>query len=1421
MNRIYQGKVTNVELANPDGKTAKEKKWLPFDPDPKTAREKWQKTLLEHHELFQDAVNYYTLALAAMANGLKPDSPKGKAALAWCEQVRGSWLKARRKAIEFPGPHVHLVKCLEVNPTETDAGKAFNTSAAALLKNSPATVEVRAKALLQMLEEVDQSDLNRFCVSRLPWLCTAHGKLGATPKSVSHKQEIEMLQSICRIHDATPNNFVKIAEELNVGCFLAQPPANDLVGEEAIKEAEHQFAAAAKKVDSLTEVEANFKSSIQRRGTNLCVPRLGRKPKGAYPFALVFKLFPVQETWKALKDKTAGIYRKASKQMEFSQVVTRDFIAEARTTADQPLFDYFTNRALIRKPDNDDRAVWFDFDLAAFIEAIKAPHRYFQDSLAREKAADSLRKKKRAMEGRGGEVDDEHEEDEESVGAFGFEGDKRVDLLRELVTDTLGYAAEAEQSEAVAEKIEYTIQERTLRGVTDIRQQWRKLAEKGQAAEEKLLEVLAKQQAKHRDDFGSAALYRALAQPKYHPIWRDSGTEKWHADDPLKAWRAYNELRFELENKERPIRFTPAHAEYSPRYFIIPKLGGFGSDHKPGTLAFSCGIVLQTERGWEPVNVCVNYSAPRLRRDELRYEGDTELDAVSWLQPMMKALGATNEKAADFSNCRVMLQPDGPGNMQLTFPLEVIPDELITGLGKAERWRRQFNMHPDGDNFYNATLRWPHEKQPAKPPSPWHDVVDLFSCLSVDMGQRVAGAFALLEVRANYDFSKKPSRFIGKTPGKKWTAALAANGLFRLSGEDRDEWRQKTSKDADKGDGFDFREELHGRRGRMARDFETKECRELLNAFLGDADAKEFLAVGEESRLSFPEQNDKLLIAARRAQSRIARLHRWCWFLGGDKKGGDALTEIRELLNAADEDVEHWLPDTLKVFAEKDNDPRLKEELAKFLEKRLRELPDLSLQLANRILPLRGRTWKWEAHPEATTDNRIFFLTQNGKSFDSKEHPVWLRGQRGLSIERIEQIEELRRRFQALNQTLRRNIGGKPPVRRDESVPDPCPDLLEKLDNLKEQRINQTAHMILAEALGVRLAKPPANKAALKKERDQHGVYEKFRDPVDFIVIEDLSRYRASQGRAPRENSRLMKWCHRAVRDKLRGLCEPFGIPVLETPAAYSSRFCSRSGVAGFRAVEVTAGFENEPPWRWLKEKKDNNDQLTGDAQLIRNAAMELYKAQHELEAAYAEKHSGKRQPKRTLLLPQAGGPIFVPITDKVDQAPLQPAIVQADLNAAISLGLRAISDPRLWEIHPRLRTERMGGEVKKQKKKSKVAADTTPAKPDETVRLKTREKRKYGESGLELNLGTPPKGSSLEDTRNPNYFSDLADIANWDFAEVSDAIDSNRRIKLVSGKALWSAVKNQQWNRCMEINRHRLETWKKKIEKPEEAKQK
>jgi hypothetical protein len=816
---------------------------------------------------------------------------------------------------------------------------------------------------------------------------------------------------------------------------------------------------------------------------------------------------------------------------------------------------------------------------------------------------------------------------------------------------------------------------------------------------------------------------------------------------------------------------------------------------------------------------------------------------------MMQALGLPESDRQDFSNCRVTLQPTNPENIQLTFPVQAATDKLQQMLKHKDRWSYQASGKAGQKNFaqfnYSASepraetsLRWPSDiefakeaKQPRKSePDPWHRKLDCFSVLATDLGQRDAGAFALLEARANDDFAGKPTRFIGKTGDKNWLARLVASGMLRLSGEDRREWRARSKLDdknyRDTNSGPGFREELWGERGRRAEPVETAECAQLFADF--GCEENDLLPEGWRTSLSFPEQNDKLLIAARRAQSRIARLHRWCWFLSDSKQASkveDTFKEIAELDDA------RLSPPATKLLATLEQKTELLAALHHDLAERSKNLPPLLVTVANRCLPLRGRSWQWGSHP---TKPDCFLLSQEGaprpnahplRAVGTATDETWIRGQRGLSFERIGQIEELRKRFQSLNQTLRRVPSEPPKKRRDDTIPDPCPDLLDKLDRTKEQRVNQTAHMILAEALGVRLTPPPADKAALRASRDQHGAYVRVRSPVDFIVIEDLSRYRATQGRAPRENSRLMQWSHRAVRDKLKQLCEVFGLPVLETPAAYSSRFCSRSGVPGFRAEEVTAGFTQSGHWAWLAGKKDADGKRTEEAQQLHDLDRQLGEAQAALERNWTTKKRPQPCPKRTLFVPMAGGPVFVPVVDKVTDADLAPKIAQADINAAINLALRAIADPRLWSIHPRLRSQREGDAKPSKGKKGKLVQTTAATSAE--ARLLTREKRKFGEAGKPLTVHRPTDAKS-DDTRQPNFFADFAGlrviaekraeekrelswlIREWTPAEI---VGETGIPPLLHGKSFWGCVKATQWERASQINRARIAAWRDKLD--------
>lgn len=1404
MNRIYQGRVSSVQIPRPGVKN----EWDPL-PD-------WQDALWKHHELFQDAVNYYTLALAALAEGLTPDTAQGAAALAWRAQVRENWLDGRRRALRYDGPHKRLAPLLGVDASMTNEHAAFDTSAQAILRANGSTPTQRAAALLQLLEEADTSDLNQLCVNRLPWLCTTKGSLSATPRNVVAQQETDRIRQTQAVHAASPATLAIAAGLLEPGRFVTQMPTEYLTGEEAREEALKQFKSAIRKAPGLGQHEAVFTAHLAKQGDALQVPQLGRKPSGLYPFALVLHLWPEVAAGEAFKQATKNLVVKEA------PVVAPDPIADART-GDESLFDYFTNRALFRAPANTDRAVWFDFDLAAFLEAIKSPHRFFQDTQTRATGARKRREQLHAIEPDAGWLKDVpvaaekkkpaknnavSDADDEAAPSFTFAGDHRIALLRSLLTDAdkLGCLGEA----AEGEPVEYTIQERTLRGWPKIREVWRKRAARGAFTPGELWADVAEIQGEHRDDFGSATLYEALTKPENHPIWLDAPPQSGqHADDPLQAWKEYKEMCFELKDKERAIRFTPAHAEKSPRYFILPKAGRFGTKHvrsQPAEtkLHFTTGIISRTANGLEPIAVRFEYSAPRLRRDELRAPGEADLAGARWLQPMMQALGIPEPDVQDFANCRVTFQPSGRDNHQLTFPVPVEVAKIHAALGHHERWDyqasgakgeknfAQFN-YSAGDPKAEASLRWPSDiafaKEAGVPrkrePQPWHEKLNSFTTLAIDLGQRDAGAYALLDVRANDDFNGRPSRPIGETgedaARKTWRAALAASGLLRLSGEDRIEWRKASKTElARGGQDFAWREELWGERGRSATAGETDECATLL-ATLGVKEA-DFMPAGWRQALSFPEQNSKLLVATRRAQSRMARLHRWAWFLADEgltERIKNARTEIADVRKDANGQPD---PAQARLASLASGDVgTLRTAVRDDLLLTQRVLPGLLVQIANRVLPLRGRSWRWQPNAQAPG---CHFLDQTGPD----RGDVWLRGQRGLSLERIVQIEELRKRFQSLNQSLRREIGGKAPTRRDDTVPDPCPDLLEKLDRLKTQRVNQTAHLILAQALGVRLRTPGSDKAQLRAERDQHGQYEKFRAPADFIVIEDLARYRASQGRAPWENSRLMKWCHRAIRDKLRELCEPFGLPVVETVAAWSSRFCARSGVPGFRAKEITAGFTQQGQWAWLAGKKDEHGKPTEEALHLRDLDESLTKAQQALEHAWANSNRPSPCPKRTLLVPVAGGPVFIPLCDQIpdpDHPKLQPAVVQSDINAAINLALRAVAAPRLWSIHPRLRTQREGKDSLLAKEKRKYGAKKAPAITP------------VGETKLSEDAG-----------RVPNFFFDRSQQIGWGHAEIADPL-SNQPVRIVLGAAMWKTVREAQWARCTSINLRRLAKWR------------
>ena len=585
---------------------------------------------------------------------------------------------------------------------------------------------------------------------------------------------------------------------------------------------------------------------------------------------------------------------------------------------------------------------------------------------------------------------------------------------------------------------------------------------------------------------------------------------------------------------------------------------------------------------------------------------------------------------------------------------------------------------------------------------------------------------------------------------------------------------EKQGKNPNLDQGKKLRDEFYGSRGRNATEAEYKSAINLAKKLLHDEDATQLETKAqnwlgsENAKYSFPEQNDKLLNLFHGALSRYRTWHRWSWKLNPEHKNewGKAIKEIQNVpYFAAWSELASNDPSASSIGHLQQLIVAAAEGLRMFLEQ-------AALVLAHRVLPLRENTWRWIDHGKDDKGKPLHLLISDGPAPHEKP---WLRGQRGLSLARIEQLENFRRAILSLNRLLRHDIGVKPEFgsqTRGESLPDPCQEITEKINRIKEDRVNQTAHLIIAQALGVRL-KSDASQDEDRENADVHGEYEAIpgRSPVDLIVLEDLSRYTTDKSRSRSENSRLMKWCHRAINEKVKLLIEPFGIPVLEVFASYSSKFDSRTGAPGFRAAEVTA--TDRLFWQKTIEK-----------QPIARAVFDC------LDALAIKGYKNAR-----LVLPQNGGPLFVPAV-KSNQ-PLLP-VRQADINAAVNIGLRAIAGPGCYHAHPRVRLA-----------KAKSGAN----KGKWITRLDNkREKAQFNETPAEIVFSNLKADSDVLKGDNTNLFHDPLKISAFGLANISGV----NHPPLAHASALLSRQKNSagkpngavarlEWEVCRRENVERI----------------
>ena len=1428
INRIYQGRVTKAEIQLLNG-SKKSKKKSEKNTLWKDCPE-WKNLLFRHHELFQNAVNYYLLAFASLAANPKRPSDNTDCPIYKLRcQMKEKWEDFNHKGVLRNGMRKSVEKYLCSSSKEKSL--LFEEGMKKVLGGNSTPPENLHKALDELIEEVDKGEGAIKTAGRqfFPMFCEKKTKATfPREKSALEKRRGEFSFQK-KLYSLKKDEYQSFADEVQyewlANISKRHPSKNE---KQWLETAVKKLKDWLKKDESKTKIlKKRFDSEKIEEEIQKIEEKIRQKSEGqkiAYEkpniksyCGLLFKYFPSQFTYSLLSvvwnsfDPSESEEERKEKWTKKIQKILKD--KNKKEKCDENLlignkdpiefcrgergyvFPSFT--ALLRSDKSEpDAPLWKEFDIAAFKEALTVVHQIDEKTKEREKEKKKKQKRLDWMEKRqwkdGSEViikkwqstnksDDESEEEEPLfIGQFKentekriFEdenpnapGDPRIKKLRELLEFEL------------AMEYPYGLRRRTLRGFGEIQTKWWKILNRKQKTsgkqdppgavlntEEKLKNALDDYQKKNKYSIGSASLFNELLKPENWIIWRelseDEKTEyenKGFAENPLDALCDYYELKEEIEKLREPVKFTPADPEHSRRLFRFgdacswPKVknkkkkgtkGKYGHDENSLSLRIPIMAKVQEDKEWRERAVRLYYSAPRLFRDELRKESNEALEKASWLQPMMKALDQKEPLEQDFWSCNVQLMPDktksGEWRYLLNFSMGIDIEDVKLSNSSVD-WEK--NCKAGGNKYlkWPKTSKWMGDEKTDK--VDWFQNTNSFRCLSIDLGQRAAGAFALIVAEAN---NKKPTwRFIGSADDKKWVATAKTAGILRLPGEDIKFFRKGK-----------LETEPYGSKGRKASEEEWKEAEAIISKLCGKNDIKDLLGgeadqSGENERknLSFPELNDKLLVAIRRSQGRLSQYYRWVWMLGEESRKEKALEEVkkqeektawRELAEKGESNTQHI--QTL-----------IKGEIPSFQKSVIENL----LLLANRILPLRGRKWEWIKH-KGKKDCHLLHQTEHKAGVTG----IKIHGQRGLSMKRIEQIEELRRRFQSLNQIQRREIGS-PPLKlsemRKNPVPDPCPDLLKKLEEIKKQRVNQTAHLILAEALGVRL-KPSSLSQEVRLKKDIHGEYEKIRDPVNFIVIEDLSRYKMKQDRSRSENSRLMQWSHRAVTDKLKELCEPYGLPVLEAVAAYSSKFCSRSGIPGFRAEEVTIKDKTRRPYKeWLNREKKEDKEEKNRREFLENLFQKL-----------------EGNGKKTGIVPKNGGPVFIPIKSFLSEkgkSVLKPGIIQADINAAINIGLRAISSPMAEEIHHRVRSECSSGD--------KII-----------VRSGSIETRRFRKKKPEIICEAEQREKT---NKNSDFFIDLAGVADFGIAEIQG-------VKYASGKGVWTAVKKRQWDCCGEFN--------------------
>lgn len=288
----------------------------------------------------------------------------------------------------------------------------------------------------------------------------------------------------------------------------------------------------------------------------------------------------------------------------------------------------------------------------------------------------------------------------------------------------------------------------------------------------------------------------------------------------------------------------------------------------------------------------------------------------------------------------------------------------------------------------------------------------------------------------------------------------------------------------------------------------------------------------------------------------------------------------------------------------------------------------------------------------------------------------WKQNVGGLSVARIATMKSLYQLHKAFAMRAKPDKPRGAPE-KDETNAGVAQSILDGMERMREQRVKQLASRIAGSALGlgghwkqverhdrqkrVRLGKDGKPLMKWVWIEEPSAKY----PPCHAIVIENLTNYRPDELQTRRENRQLMDWSSSKVKKHLSEACQLHGLHLREVQAGYTSRQDSRTGAPGIRCTDIpVTDFISKPWWRrQVKIAQEKTGHHKGDAR-------DRYIV--DLDARWSAASEAERKAAPPVRVPVAGSDLFV------SADPQSPAAkgLQADLNAAANIGLKALLDP-------------------------------------------------------------------------------------------------------------------------------------------------